>query len=89
MPTEPQEATLANKRWLTVAVAGHNAFTDHPLLAEQLGLPLPEGQTLPSVRGTQISRQYVAAFADRHLRGRPAPLLDWPSTRFPEVRHWS
>lgn len=76
------------KRWLTVDGAGHNAFTDHPLLAEQLGLPLPEGQTLPSARGTEITRTYVAAFVNRHLRAHPAPVLNHPSPTYPEVHHW-
>ncbi|WP_020674037.1 alpha/beta hydrolase family protein [Amycolatopsis nigrescens] len=76
------------KRWLTVSGTGHNTFTDHPLLAEQLGMPLPEGQTMPARRGTEITRTYVAAFVDRHLRAGTGPLLDRPSYRYPEVRHW-
>ncbi|MQA08903.1 MAG: hypothetical protein GEU98_10235 [Pseudonocardiaceae bacterium] len=33
-------------------------------------------------------RAYVSAFVDRHLRRQPEPLLDRPSTRYPEVSHW-
>jgi hypothetical protein len=33
----------------------------------------------------EITRAYVRAFFDLHLRGRPQALLDQPSQRFPEV----
>ena len=37
-------------------------------------------------RSTKIQTAYVRAFLDRHLRGKPTPLLDGPSRRYPEVR---
>ncbi|WP_281356599.1 hypothetical protein [Amycolatopsis anabasis] len=43
---------------------------------------------MPSMRGTQLTRAYVGAFVDRHLRAEPEPLLNRPSKRFPEVWHW-
>ena len=66
------------KRWLTVTGAGHSTFTDLPLLGDQLGLPLPEGQTLGGARGMRITSAYVTAFLDEHLRGVPRPLLRCP-----------
>ncbi|WP_248958484.1 hypothetical protein [Sphaerisporangium perillae] len=34
----------------------------------------------------EITRTYVRAFFDLHLRARPQPLLDKPSPRYPEVK---
>ncbi|MEU8379338.1 alpha/beta hydrolase [Streptosporangium sp. NPDC048865] len=72
------------KRWLVLSDAEHQSFTDIPLLADVLGLePLPG--MLPAARGAELTRTYVAAFLDRHLRSRPQPLLEGPSSRYPEV----
>ncbi|MFF8278877.1 alpha/beta hydrolase family protein [Streptomyces lateritius] len=71
------------KRWLSVDRTEHLSFTDLAPLAKQLGSPLQE---LDGDRADAITRAYVAAFVDTHLRGRTAPLLDGPSARFPEVR---
>ncbi|MER7207200.1 alpha/beta hydrolase [Streptosporangium sp. NPDC000239] len=75
------------KRWLTVAGAQHSSFTDLISLADQLGVP-HEGE-LSGDRSMKITRDYVLAFLDRHLRGRSRPLLDGPSARYPEVGHCS
>ncbi|WNI28566.1 hypothetical protein [Streptomyces sp. ITFR-6] len=72
------------KRWLTVAGAGHFSFTDLSYLADQLGLS-DAAVPLPSEQGWHITRDYVAAFFDLHLRGIPQPLLDGPSAAYPEV----
>jgi dienelactone hydrolase len=74
------------RKWLSVVGSTHGSFTDGPLLVEQLvpGVPSPG---LDPVRGLRMTRAYVQAFLDRHLRGRDAPLLDAPSPRFPEVSH--
>jgi dienelactone hydrolase len=71
------------KRWLVVAGVAHPSFTDIGLVGEQLGLDF--GATTPAARGQAITAAYVGAFFDRHLRGRPQPLLDQPSPRYPEV----
>ncbi|GLX99440.1 alpha/beta hydrolase [Herbidospora sp. NBRC 101105] len=71
------------KRWLVVTGAEHASFTDVPLLAEQLGIDL--GFALTGARSVEITRTYVAAFFTRHLAGKPQPLLDKPSARYPEV----
>jgi predicted dienelactone hydrolase len=73
------------KRWLTVSGSDHASFTDVPVLAEKLGIPEPPGTTLSAQRSVQITRTYVGAFFDLHLRGIPEPVLDGPSTANPEV----
>ncbi|MEU6644474.1 alpha/beta hydrolase [Saccharomonospora sp. NPDC046836] len=71
------------KRWLVVAGAAHHSFTDLAPLADQLGISL--STELPGDRSLQITRSYVRAFVDLHLRHRPQPLLTRPSTCYPEV----
>ncbi|WP_327174581.1 alpha/beta hydrolase [Streptomyces sp. NBC_01335] len=72
------------KRWLTVTGAEHFSFTDLPYLAGQLGLSDP-AVPLSGERGWYITRDYVAAFFDLHLRGIPQPILDGPVAAHPEV----
>ncbi|MFF3445413.1 alpha/beta hydrolase family protein [Streptosporangium sp. NPDC002721] len=72
------------KRWIVLTDAEHQSFTDIPLLTDVLGIePLPG--MLPAARGAELTRAYVAAFLDRHLRSRRQPLLDGPSSRHPEA----
>ncbi|MDF3144376.1 MULTISPECIES: alpha/beta hydrolase [unclassified Streptomyces] len=71
------------KRWLTVAGTDHGSFTDVPLLAELVGIP--DTAPLPYERSSALTRAYVAAFFDLHLKGVPQPLLDGPSPANPEV----
>ncbi|MEU9831656.1 alpha/beta hydrolase [Streptosporangium sp. NPDC048047] len=71
------------RRWLVVAGAVHASFTDYDLLARQIGVDL--GGTLSGPRTVEITRGYVRAFFDRHLRAKPQPLLERPSPRYPEV----
>jgi hypothetical protein len=71
------------KRWLLVAGATHASFTDLALLADQSGIDI--GAALSGARSLDITRAYVRAFFDQHLRGRPQALLDQPSPRYPEV----
>lgn len=71
------------KRWLTVAGADHGSFTDVPLLAELAGIP--DSSQLPFEREQALTRAYIAAFFDRHLKGIAQPLLDGPSAANPEV----
>ncbi|MFJ2739208.1 alpha/beta hydrolase family protein [Streptomyces sp. NPDC087440] len=72
------------KRWLTVAGTGHFSFNDVPVLGGQIGVVDPTAP-LPGKRSGEITRDYVAAFFDRHLKGRPTPLLDGPTAANPEV----
>ncbi len=71
------------KRWLLVAGTVHASFTDLALLAGQLGIGIDASTT--GARSLDITRAYVRAFFDQHLRGRPQPLLDQPSPAYPEV----
>src|SRR5260370_29436148 len=68
------------KRWLLVAGAMHASFTDLALLADQAGIDTGAG--LSGARSLDITRAYVRAFFDQHLRGRPQALLDQPSPRY-------
>ena len=51
----------------------------------------PVGQALRRIgpidwrAGHRIVNAYALAFFDRHLAGKPAPLLDGPSADFPEI----
>ena len=71
------------RRWLVVAGAIHASFTDLGLLADQVGIQT--GAALPGARSLDITRAYVRAFFDQHLRSTPQALLDQPSPRYPEV----
>ena len=71
------------ERWLLVADAIHASFTDLALLADQAGIDIDPH--LPGARSLDITRAYVRAFFDQHLRGESQALLDQPSARYPEV----
>ncbi|MEU9036057.1 alpha/beta hydrolase [Streptomyces sp. NPDC048352] len=73
------------KRWITVDGTDHFAATDFPAIRDQLGLPHPEAP-LPGSRALELTRTYVGAFFDQHLKGRPGPVLDGPRADTPEVR---
>ncbi|MFK4069821.1 alpha/beta hydrolase family protein [Streptomyces sp. NPDC029674] len=72
------------KRWLTVAGSGHFTFTDAPVLMEQAGVVDPT-VPLSGERSERITRAYIGAFYERHLRGTPRPILDGPTPGNPEV----
>jgi dienelactone hydrolase len=71
------------KRWLTVTDADHYSFTDLDLLVHQSGVDLP--MPLDPGRAIQLTRTYVTAFLDQHLRGIPQRLLAGPVAAFPEI----
>ncbi|MGP3918955.1 alpha/beta hydrolase family protein [Nonomuraea sp. 10N515B] len=73
------------KRWLLVTGAEHTSFTDLGVLVDQIGID--DGADISGARAMEITRRYVSAFFDLHLRKKPQPLLDKPSTRYPEVTH--
>ncbi|MER7463767.1 alpha/beta hydrolase [Streptomyces sp. NPDC097981] len=72
------------KRWITVDGSNHFTFTDWPTMSDQLGLP--PLSPLPGARSLDLTRRYVGAFFDQHLKGKPQPLLDGPDPDAPEVR---
>jgi predicted dienelactone hydrolase len=62
----------------------HIDFTDVPSwspIAGRLGF----SGLLPAERSHAILNAYTLTFFERHLKGRPAPLLDGPSAQYPEV----
>jgi dienelactone hydrolase len=71
------------KRWLVMAGAVHACFTDLALLADHIGIDIGAG--LSGARSLDITRAFVRAFFDQHLRSEPQALLDQPSPRYPEV----
>lgn len=71
------------KRWLSVTGAQHASFTDVGLFADHFGVDI--GATVDAARVQAVTRAYVGAFLDRHLRDRHQPLLERPSPRYPEV----
>ncbi|MEV1003195.1 alpha/beta hydrolase [Nonomuraea sp. NPDC050202] len=73
------------KRWIVLSGAEHQSFTDTPLLSDALGIT-PTAGVLPAARAAELTRTYVAAFLDEHLKSRRQPLLDKPSSRYPEAR---
>ncbi|MFD8984605.1 alpha/beta hydrolase family protein [Streptomyces sp. NPDC059564] len=73
------------KRWITLDGTDHFGPTDFPAIRDQLGLPHPEAP-LPGSRAVELTRRYVTAFFDRHLKGQARPVLDGPSADAPEVR---
>ncbi|MFI7127962.1 alpha/beta hydrolase family protein [Nonomuraea sp. NPDC050153] len=73
------------KRWIVLTGAEHQSFTDTPLLSNALGIK-PAYGVLPAARAAELTRTYVTAFLDQHLRGQRQPLLDKPSSRYPEAK---
>ncbi|GGL30194.1 alpha/beta hydrolase family protein [Planomonospora parontospora] len=72
------------KRWIVLSGAEHHSFNDTPLLMGALGVK-PPADALPAARAAELTRTYVAAFLDQHLKAQRQPLLQEPSSRHPEV----
>jgi dienelactone hydrolase len=70
------------RRWIQVEQTTHSSFTDLAPVADDLGIPIQE---MTGARAVDLTRAYVAAFADQELRGRDAPLLDGPDEDWPEA----
>jgi predicted dienelactone hydrolase len=65
----------------------HVNYTDFPYLiaapvAQRIGFTGP----IDWRHGHKVVNAYTVAFFDHYLKGEPEPLLDGPSTQFPEVR---
>ncbi|MGW4650273.1 alpha/beta hydrolase family protein [Kitasatospora sp. NPDC004289] len=72
------------KRWITFTGSDHFTFTDYPAIVDQIDPPAP-GSELTGARSVELTRRYVGAFLDLHLKGRPQPVLDGPRPDAPEV----
>jgi hypothetical protein len=82
VPWERDWAQLTGwRRWAEVAGTQHASFTDVGLVGDQLGVDT--GTTTTAARTQEITRTYVNAFFDQHLRGEARPVLDEPG--YPEV----
>ena len=65
----------------------HLNLTDVPLLIyPPLGRMLGLFGPIDADRVHHIVNAYTFAFFDRHLKGRPATLLDGPTAQYPDVR---
>ncbi|MEU7745966.1 alpha/beta hydrolase [Nonomuraea sp. NPDC049158] len=71
------------KRWLLMDGAVHLSFTDLGVLVDQFGIEV--GADIAGARAMNITRKYVTAFFDQHLRGKPQPLLNKSSASYPEI----
>jgi dienelactone hydrolase len=71
------------KRWIMVAGTAHASYTDLGVIADGLGVDL--GASVSGERAVAITRAYVRAFFDQHLRCKPQPLMAAPSASYPEV----
>jgi hypothetical protein len=69
---------------LVISGAGHMNFTDLPLLSPVLAAALGTGP-IHRDRCIRIVTTHSLAFFDKHLKGEIAPLLNGPSSEFPEV----
>ncbi|WP_163507326.1 alpha/beta hydrolase family protein [Fodinicola acaciae] len=81
-------------RHLDLAGSGHWTFMDPAPLLDFLGTPdILTASQIDSLFGTAairsravpITRAYVRAFFDRHLKGWSSPLLNRPSSQYPEI----
>ena len=71
--------------WMTIQGTGHWDFVIVPSLTP-LAHALDIKGPLPGPRAMEINDSYLLAFFDKHLAGRSAPLLDGPSSSYPEVQ---
>jgi dienelactone hydrolase len=76
-PWERDWAQLTGwRRWIEVGGTQHASFTDVGLFGDEIGVDF--GATTSAARTQAITRAYVNAFFDQHLRGRPQPPLAEP-----------
>ncbi|MBC7810765.1 MAG: hypothetical protein H7175_06450 [Burkholderiales bacterium] len=69
---------------VTIDGARHNNFADNGFLLP-LVPSLEEGATIDPERAWRIASDYILAFFDKHLNGAESPLLDAPSSDYPDV----
>ncbi|GAV41496.1 alpha/beta hydrolase family protein [Streptomyces acidiscabies] len=82
------------RRQLRVTGTRHFSYTDYEVFMPQVAARLGATEEqlakfigpLGSARAVDIQRRFLLAHFDLHLRGRRAPILDGPSSRYPEVR---
>ena len=70
---------------LVIGGTAHETFSDMPLYF-RADLLRPELKLIKPQRFASILQAYLLAFFDRHLKGIQAPLLNGPSSEYPEVQ---
>jgi pimeloyl-ACP methyl ester carboxylesterase len=86
------ERVKAPAWWISIEGAGHLSFSDAGLLlshfyGEDAARKGPFLGPIEPKRATRISREYLLAFFEQHLRGRPQSLLlEGTPADYPEVR---
>jgi predicted dienelactone hydrolase len=70
---------------ITIQGARHFNFTDFAVEFFLPGRPLGVLGSIGGVRGLHIASEYLAAFFDQTLKGQPSPLLEGPSSDYPEA----
>lgn len=64
----------------------HVNYTDFPsILATPVARKIGMIGAIDPRYGHRVTNAYTVAFFDHHLKGKPEPLLDGPSKRFPEI----
>lgn len=77
----------ARPSFLVLDGAAHFNFFDQALLSEPtLWRLFGALGSIDRARGLEVTRRYLRAFFDTHLKAAPDRLLDGPSPAFPEVR---
>lgn len=64
----------------------HFNFSDYAVEFMPLGGPFGVLGSIDGTRGLQIASAYLAAFFGQTLKGQPSPLLQGPSSDYPEVQ---
>jgi pimeloyl-ACP methyl ester carboxylesterase len=78
----------AAPRLLRLRESAHYNFSDQALLSEpHLGRLVGGIGAIEPRRAFAVTRRYVRAFFDTHLKHMPDPLLQGPAAEFPEVRY--
>ncbi|HEY7420054.1 MAG TPA: hypothetical protein VH593_33055, partial [Ktedonobacteraceae bacterium] len=67
----------------------HFNFSDYAVYSSPLLQVLGLLGSIDGTRGLQITRAYVRAFFDTYLNGAPSPLLQGPSSAYPEVQFYT
>lgn len=85
-----QTPTRAWRLDLRLLKSGHSSYTDFAFIAQQMGGKLAKAlrPVIGSINGDRavtVTRAYVTAFFDRHLKERPQPLLKSRSPQYPEI----
>jgi len=71
--------------WAVLDGAGHNFYSDIPFLTREFELTGTDIGSLDPDQGSRELRGYLTAFFDFELMGISSPILDGPTTAYPDV----